>query len=136
MAPRLDRVHARLRPEYIHRWLANPVRTLPYTGMPMNIPPDKPLDQKLFAGTSEQQLNGLVDLLMNFDRLAQSQMSIKSRIKPVAPAAPPGALLRQVQPPAAATPLANSAAGEVRLRGCGPRAAKPQTCPTALDKLL
>jgi mono/diheme cytochrome c family protein len=87
MAPRLDRVHSRLRPEYAHRWIADPVRTLPYTGMPVNIPLDKPIDQKLFAGSSDQQLNAVVDLLMNFDRLAQSQMSIKSRIKPAAPAA-------------------------------------------------
>ena len=29
---------------------ADPVRILPYTGMPVNIPPDKPVDQKLFAG--------------------------------------------------------------------------------------
>ena len=87
MAPRLDRVHSRLRPEYAHRWIADPVRILPYTGMPVNIPEDKPIDQKLFKGTSDQQLNAVVDLLMNFDRLAQSQMSIKSRIKPAAPAA-------------------------------------------------
>jgi hypothetical protein len=72
--------------------------------MPVNIPFDKPVDQKLFPGTSEQQLNAVVDLLMNFDRLAQSQMSIKSRIKPVAPApgaapagAPPRAAEREVR---------------------------------------
>jgi hypothetical protein len=86
MAPRLDRVHGRLRPEYAHRWIADPQRILPYTGMPVNIPVNKPIDQKLFAGSSDEQLNALVDLLMNFDRLAQNQMSIKSRVKPAAAA--------------------------------------------------
>jgi hypothetical protein len=87
MGPRLDRVHNRLRPDYALRWLADPVRILPYTGMPQNIPPNKPIDQKLFKGTSQEQLDALVDLLMNFDRFAQNQLSIKSRVKPAAPAA-------------------------------------------------
>ncbi len=89
MAPRLDQVHSRLRPEYAHRWIANPPEILPYTGMPVNFPPPpaKTVAQDLFKGTSEQQIDGLVDLLMNFDRFAQTQMSIKARVKP----APAGA---------------------------------------------
>ncbi len=83
MGPRLDRVHDRLRPEYTLRWIADPVRILPYTGMPQNIPPDKPIDPKLFKGTSEEQVSAIVDLLLNFSHFAQSQLSIKSRIKPV-----------------------------------------------------
>lgn len=86
MGPRLDRVHNRLRPDYMQRWIGDPVRILPYTIMPVNIPPNKPVDQKLFAGSSEDQVNALVDLLANFDRLAESQLSIKSRVKPAAPA--------------------------------------------------
>jgi hypothetical protein len=86
MGPRLDRVHSRLRPDYLQRWIGDPARILPYTIMPVNIPPDKPIDQKLFAGSSEDQLDGLVDLLANFDRLAESQLSIKARVKPATPA--------------------------------------------------
>jgi len=86
MGPRLDRVHSRLRPDYLERWIGDPVRILPYTGMPVNIPPDKGVDQKLFAGSSQDQLNAVVDLLANFDRLAEGQLSIKSRVKPAAPA--------------------------------------------------
>ena len=84
MSPRLDRVHNRLRPEYAHHWIANPARILPYTGMPVNFPPPptKPTAQDLFPGTSEDQLNALVELLMNFDRFAQQQISIKSLVKP------------------------------------------------------
>jgi hypothetical protein len=87
MGPRLDRVHSRLRPDYLERWIGDPVRILPYTAMPVNIPPDKPIDQKLFPGTSQDQLNAVVDLLANFDRLADAQLSIKARVKPAAPAA-------------------------------------------------
>ncbi|HEY2148543.1 MAG TPA: hypothetical protein VGH32_11435, partial [Pirellulales bacterium] len=84
MAPRLDRVHNRLRPEYTHRWIGDPARILPYTGMPQNYPPPPapPVAQNLYKGTSEDQINALVDLLMNFDRFAQDQISIKSLVKP------------------------------------------------------
>jgi hypothetical protein len=86
MAPRLDVVHHRLRPEYLHRWMGDPARTLPYTGMPQNFPPPPapPVAQELYKGSSEDQLDALVDLLMNFDRFAQDQISIKSLVKPAA----------------------------------------------------
>ena len=71
LGPQLDRVNERLRPDYVHRWVGNPKRILPYTGMPVNIPYDKPVKQSLFPGTSEQQLDGVVDLLMNWDRSHQ-----------------------------------------------------------------
>ncbi len=41
MGPQLDRVNERLRPDYVLHWVGNPKRTLPYTGMPVNIPFDK-----------------------------------------------------------------------------------------------
>ena len=91
MAPQLDRVNERLRPDYVQRWVGNPKRILPYTGMPVNIPSDKPVSQALFPGTSEQQLNGVVDLLMNWDRFTKAQFTLKAWIKPAAPAATPPA---------------------------------------------
>jgi cytochrome c2 len=87
-APQLDNVSRRIRPEYALDWIANPKRILPYTGMPVNIPPDKPVSQELFKGDSKQQLNGVVDLLLNFDRFMGSKTSIKPLIKPQAPAQP------------------------------------------------
>ena len=36
-APDLSVVGQRLRPEYVRRWIANPVQILPYTPMPVNI---------------------------------------------------------------------------------------------------
>ncbi len=80
--PNLADVHRRLRPEYLRDWVANPKRILPYTGMPVNIPykPDAEhlggVAQTLFAGTSIAQVDGLVDLLMNFDRYAKSQTDV------------------------------------------------------------
>ncbi len=89
--PQLDRVNERLRPDYVHRWVGDPKRILPYTGMPVNIPFDKPVKQSLFPGTSEQQLDGVVDLLMNWNRLTKERFTIKALIKPPAPAATPPA---------------------------------------------
>ena len=51
MGPQLDRVNERLRCDYVHRWVGDPKRILPYTGMPVNIPFDKPVKQTLFPGT-------------------------------------------------------------------------------------
>jgi hypothetical protein len=85
-APQLDDVFRRLRPNFTQDWIANPKRILPYTGMPVNIPPDKPVSQDLFKGDSQQQLDAVVDLLLNFDRYTERQLSIKSLVKPQAPA--------------------------------------------------
>ena len=68
-APQFDRVSQRLRPDFLQKWLANPKRLLPYTGMPVNFPLDKPADQKLFKGDSEQQLQAVVDLLLELAEL-------------------------------------------------------------------
>ncbi|HWC90440.1 MAG TPA: hypothetical protein VG433_12320, partial [Pirellulales bacterium] len=85
--PHLDAVYKRLRPDYLLRWIARPPRILPYTSMPVNIPPDKPVSDSLYPGDSLEQLNGLVDLLLNWDRFMESRTSIKKDVKP-APRAP------------------------------------------------
>ncbi len=84
LAPQLDRVAQRLRPEFLLKWLAQPNTMLPYTGMPVNFPIDKPADQKLLSGTSEQQVQSVVDLLLNWSRYMTDQQanSIKARVKP------------------------------------------------------
>jgi cytochrome c551/c552 len=99
LAPQLERVHERLRPGYVHDWIANPKRFLPYTGMPVNIPFDKPVSQDLYAGNSEQQVDALTDLLMHFDLFAKRNLSLEAFLK----AEPP-------QPPAAAPEPAKEAA--------------------------
>jgi hypothetical protein len=107
LGPNLDEVYRRLRPEYVRRWVGNPQRTLPYTGMPVNIPYDANapqlggVSQSLFPGTSIEQLDGVVDLLMNFDTYAKRQTSIKSLVKePAAASEATGALRTDVDRPA------------------------------------
>jgi cytochrome c551/c552 len=104
LGPNLDEAYRRLRPEYLKHWVANPQRILPYTGMPVNIPfdPNSPtyggVNQALFPGPSFAQLDGLVDLLMNFDEYARRQTSVKGLVRePTTPAATPSAT--SVDPP-------------------------------------
>jgi hypothetical protein len=95
LGPDLSESYRRLRPEFLRRWVANPQRILPYTGMPVNIPYNHEppsfggVSQSLFPGTSVDQLDGLVDLLMNFDEYAKRQTSVKGLVKE--PTVPPEA---------------------------------------------
>jgi cbb3-type cytochrome oxidase cytochrome c subunit len=92
LAPNLADVYRRLRPEYTRNWIANPKMILPYTSMPVNIPYDAAaphhggISQELFRGTAEEQVEGLVDLLTNFDQYAKSNTKVNSLVPP-APAA-------------------------------------------------
>jgi hypothetical protein len=102
--PNLARVYQRLRPDYTRKWLANPKMFLPYTPMPVNIFKYDPeaehlggLEQKYYHGTSIEQLDAVVDLLMNFDEYAKRQ----TRIADLVPKQPAGAPAEQ--PPAEAT---------------------------------
>ena len=87
LAPDLADVYRRLRPDYVKRWIANPAGVLPYTAMPDNIKftPDDVFDgrpkQSLYHGSSTEQLNGLVDLLMNYDEFAKAQSLIAPKVK-------------------------------------------------------
>ena len=129
LAPQLERVHERLRPDYVHNWIANPKRYLPYTGMPVNIPFDKPVSQDLYAGTSEQQVDALTDLLMHFDTFAKQNLSLEAYLRQPAaqpagaPAAPPAA-----QPAARLDAVPGSPTGAVPQPVPGvPQAALPQS---------
>jgi hypothetical protein len=93
LAPNLAQVHERLRQEYLIPWLANPKRILPYTGMPVNFPLDKPADPAMFEtehpeqlDTSPEQLEAVVDLLLNYDAFANQQVSVRERVKEPPPA--------------------------------------------------
>ena len=82
VSARLLEVYRRLRPENVRRWIANPISILPYTGMPVNIPFDAEAEhlggvrQELFPGTSLEQLDAVVDLLMNYDEYAKQRSGI------------------------------------------------------------
>jgi mono/diheme cytochrome c family protein len=89
LAPNLADVYRRIRPTFLRDWIANPARLLPYTGMPVNFPKNKPADQKLFAGTAEEQVDAVVDLLMNYDEVMKSKTAIAPLIKVTPPGAAP-----------------------------------------------
>ncbi|MBC7854059.1 MAG: hypothetical protein IAF94_11535, partial [Pirellulaceae bacterium] len=94
LAPNLADVYRRLRPEYTREWIANPKMILPYTSMPVNIPYDAAaphhggISQDLFRGSAEEQLEGIVDLLTNFDRYAKSNTEISKQVLPPPAAVP------------------------------------------------
>ena len=93
-APNLANVYKRLQPDYLRSWIAEPRRIQPYTAMPVNIPysADAPheggINQKLYHGTSIDQVDGLVDLLMNFDQYNQNELNYTELVNENAPATP------------------------------------------------
>jgi len=79
LAPDLERVGRRIRPEYVRRWLANPKSVLPYTAMPVNFPPTgPPMGQDLYPGSSLEQLEAVTDLLLNYDEYVKHRQSIRA----------------------------------------------------------
>jgi hypothetical protein len=84
--PDLSQMYRRMRPDYLRKWIAKPTSILPYTAMPVNIiyESDKPhlgttVPQNLYHGNSLEQVDGLVDLLMNYDKYTRQ----RSRITPL-----------------------------------------------------
>jgi len=92
-APNLAVVNVRLRPEFLRDWIANPARLLPYTGMPVNFPYNGVVAQNLYHGSSEEQINAIVDLLLNYDNVMKKRTSVADIVKANTPpaAVPPGA---------------------------------------------
>jgi hypothetical protein len=85
-APDLSVVYERLRADYVRTWIAKPAAVWPFASMPVNIPYDpaapflgSTVSQDLYHGTSLEQLDALVDLLMNYDQYAKQQ----SRVTPL-----------------------------------------------------
>ena len=79
LAPDLTQVGRRLKPDYLRRWLANPKSVLPYTAMPVNFPPTgEPLGQDLFPGSSQEQLDAVVELLLHYDEYAREDVGPKT----------------------------------------------------------
>jgi hypothetical protein len=77
LAPNLERVAARIRPEYLRRWIANPKAILPYTPMPVNFPVGERRGQDLLPGTSAEQLDAVCDFLLNYDTYLTRRMSVQ-----------------------------------------------------------
>jgi hypothetical protein len=86
--------------------------------MPVNIPFDKPVSQDLYAGTSEQQVDALTDLLMHFDTFAKQNLSLEAYLKQ-----------QPVQQPAAGAQPASQPAARLDAAPA-PAAGQPATVPT------
>jgi hypothetical protein len=56
--------------------------------MPVNISYDAGVSQQLFRGSSTEQLDGVVELLMNFDEYTKRRTSVRSLVREPAAAAP------------------------------------------------
>jgi hypothetical protein len=69
--PNLDNVSRRLRPDWAMLWLYRPNWILPYTSMPSNFPRSQTQFPDLFGGNSNDQVIGVRDALMNYDRLME-----------------------------------------------------------------
>ena len=118
LAPNLSDVQARLRPTYLRNWITYPKHILPYTPMPINIPYDPESEtlggvaQDLYPGTSIDQIDGLVDLLMNFSTHVEGKYDFGELVKQAASAG--GASGGGAAAPAAAAeePEAEASAGE------------------------
>lgn len=83
LAPRLDQAGGRLQPDYLRRWLANPKSVLPYTAMPVNFPPGERLGQELLPGTSQEQLDAVVDVVVNYQTYLSRRTSVRQLAEPV-----------------------------------------------------
>ena len=128
-APNLTYAEKRLRPDYIRNWIANPKKILPYTSMPVNLPYD-PNDahlggvaQDLYPGTSVDQVDALVDLLMNYGSFMSQKNSIADLVKAAAAAAPAADVPKETGQKAASLiteEKRNTVSSRVGVRGTSP----------------
>jgi hypothetical protein len=49
--------------------------------MPVNFPPDQRLGQEIYPGSSVEQLDAVMDLLLNYDGYVRSRVSIQKMIE-------------------------------------------------------
>jgi mono/diheme cytochrome c family protein len=69
--PNLALTAERLRPEWVKEWIANPDRLFGYKpAMPQNFPKNPVSYQKVFVGSSIEQVTAVRDVLMDLPRLA------------------------------------------------------------------
>lgn len=93
-APDLVSIQNRLRPRYVRRWLARPSSILPYTSMQVNFTYDRDapnegasISQELYRGTSTQQLDAVLDLVMNFNWYLRQRAPISPMVRETLPSA-------------------------------------------------
>ncbi len=71
--PSLNRVHERLRADWVKVWLYKPTWITPYTSMPVNFPHNNRTQfPDLFNGDPDAQVVGTRDALLNYGRLMEN----------------------------------------------------------------
>lgn len=85
LGPSLVRAQERLRPDWMLRWITNPKRFVPYTGMPVNFPKDKSQYQDAFKAANLDQIRAARDLLLNYAKVVDAIM-MKNQPTAAAPA--------------------------------------------------
>lgn len=94
--PDLNRVHQRLRADWLTLWLYKPTWVTPYTSMPVNFPKNQEQFPDIFGGHAGLQVEGVAAGLMNYPKLMED-------VGPIV-YSPPGA----EQPAAEAVPAENA----------------------------
>ena len=86
MGPNLGSVNSRLRPDWVLRFLSNPVRIIPYTSMPQNFPPNEPnaIAEELSPGTSLEHIDAVRNVLMNYNNVFEMEVTKKETEAPAA----------------------------------------------------
>lgn len=69
--PNLNRVHQRLRADWLRVWLYKPTWITPYTSMPVNFPKNQQQFPDLFGGEAGHQVEGVAAGLMNYPKLME-----------------------------------------------------------------
>jgi cytochrome c2 len=82
--PNLAQAGDRLRADYLRRYIANPQKILPYTGMPINFPYGQTVAQNLYQGTGAEQIDAVVDVLANYDLFIQQHYRISPLVEAAA----------------------------------------------------
>jgi cytochrome c551/c552 len=78
--PNLVLAPERLRPDWLRQWLTQPSRLLPFTIMPNNFA--KSTEEQFgeyFKGTSEEQIIGVRDAIMNYHQVQQDELAEKPK---------------------------------------------------------
>jgi|GEM_PF-3552328 len=78
LAPNLENVALRLRPEYLLRWLANPRSVMPPTAMTVNFPPPtEPTTET--SSESQRRLQSVLELLIGWDQYLKRNFAVPTR---------------------------------------------------------
>jgi mono/diheme cytochrome c family protein len=80
--PNLYLAPDRLRSDWLRQWITTPKRILPFTAMPNNFALQPQRYQEQFPGTSQEQIIGVRDALMNYQKVQASELATQAQAQP------------------------------------------------------